>query len=40
MKADHVPADAAASRTDAGALHEDAARESDLTPTHAATPWS
>ena len=39
MKADLVPADAAASRKVAGASSEDAARESDLT-THAATPRS
>ena len=39
MKADLVPADAAASRKVAGTSYEDAARESDLT-THAATPRS
>ena len=39
MNADPVPADAAASRKVAGASNGGAARESDLTPTLAATPW-
>ena len=39
MNADLAPADAAASRKVAGGSIGDAARESDLTPTLAATPW-